>query len=207
MKNILIFLFVTSLSAVILSQQPTNWKNHTDMKQINSIQAMNDGVWAATNGGGFLYDNALDSYKKLAKTEGLFSTSLTAIGVDNYDKVWFGSSSGSLNVFDPSDNTVQTILDIYNSDRVNKQINELRVSGDTIFISTEFGLSLIDTKALTFYDTYYKFGNLSSNIRVVSTLKKPGIQIYLPQNHGISTTQQMVSLPILSGKLDYSTIH
>lgn len=184
MKNILIILFVTSLSAVMFSQQPANWKNHTDMKQVNSIQALNDGVWAATNGGGFFYDNTLDSYKKLAKTEGLFSTTLTAACVDNYGKVWFGSSTGALNVFDPSDNSVQTILDIYNSDRVNKQINELRTLGDTIFISTEFGLSLIDTKSLTFYDTYYKFGNLSSNIRVVSTFSSN--LIYTATEFGIA---------------------
>ncbi len=73
--------------------------------------------------------------------------------------------------FDPKDRSVRTILDIYNSDRVNKQINDLRVSGDTIFISTEFGLSLINSNSFVFYDTYYKFGNLSSNIRVVSTFK------------------------------------
>ena len=71
----------------------------------------------------------------------------------------------------PSTNSIRTILDIYNSDKVNKQINELSVSGDTIFISTEFGLSLIDSKSFVFYDTYYKFGNLSSNIRVISTFK------------------------------------
>lgn len=152
-------------------QQPTNWKNHTDMKQINSIQALDNGVWAATSGGGFFYNTSLDDYQSLTKTDGLFSTSLTATCIDNYGKVWFGSSSGALNIFDPTNNSVRTILDIYNSDKVNKQVNELRVSGDTIFISTEFGLSLIDSKSLVFYDTYYKFGNLSSNIRVVSTFK------------------------------------
>lgn len=171
MKIIPIFLFATFFSITVYSQQPTNWKNHTDMKQINSIQALENGVWAATSGGGFFYDASLDNFKKLSKTDGLFSTSLTATCVDNYGKVWFGSSSGAINIYDPINNSVRTILDIYNSDKINKQINELKVSGDTIFISTEFGLSLMDSKALVFYDTYYKFGNLSSNIRVVSTFK------------------------------------
>jgi ligand-binding sensor domain-containing protein len=141
------------------------------MKQVYSIQALENGVWAATGGGGFFFDASLDNYKKLTKTDGLFSTSLTATCVDNYGKVWFGSSSGAINIYDPTNNSIRTILDIYNSDKINKQINELKVSGDTIFISTEFGLSLMDSKALVFYDTYYKFGNLSSNIRVVSTFK------------------------------------
>lgn len=141
------------------------------MKQINSLQSLENGIWAATGGGGFYYDFLEASYKKFTKADGLFSTSLTAVCVDNYGKIWFGSSSGALNVFDPADNSSYTILDIYNSDRVNKQINELKVSGDTIFISTEFGLSLINSKSLVFYDTFYKFGNLSSYIRVASSLK------------------------------------
>jgi ligand-binding sensor domain-containing protein len=141
------------------------------MKQVNSVQAIDNGVWAATGGGGFIYDAKLDSYKSLTKTDGLFSTSLTATCVDNHEKVWFGGSSGDLNVYDPDDNSFRTILDIYNSDKVNKQINEAITFGDTIFLSTEFGLSLIDSKSFVFYDTYYKFGNLSSNIRVSSTAK------------------------------------
>jgi ligand-binding sensor domain-containing protein len=171
MKDISVLLFATFYSFTLQAQQPTNWMNYTDMKQVNSIQSSENGVWAASGGGGFFYDASSQAYKKLTKTDGLFSTSLTATCIDNYGKIWFGSSSGALNVFDPANNSVRTILDIYNSDRVNKQINELRVSGDTIFISTEFGLSLMDSKSLVFYDTYYKFGNLSSNIRVVSTFK------------------------------------
>ncbi len=171
MKIILIFLFATIFSFSIHPQQPTNWMNHTDMKQVNSIQAISEGVWAASGGGGFFFNKADNNFKKLTKTEGFFSTNLTAVCVDNDGKVWFGSNSGSINVYDPSNNSVRTILDIYNSDRVNKQINEMKVSNDTIFISTDFGLSLVNSKSLSFYDTYFKFGNLSSNIKVVSTFK------------------------------------
>ncbi len=171
MKNIIVILFVSIYSISIYSQQPTNWKNYTNMKQVNSIQAVHNGVWAATGGGGFFYDTFLDEYKKITKTEGLFSTSLTAVCVDTYGKIWFGSNSGALNVYDQQNNSSRNILDIYNSGRVNNQINELRISGDTVYISTEFGLSLINSKTLEFYDTYFKFENLSSNIRVISTFK------------------------------------
>jgi len=158
------------------------------MKQVTSIHASENGVWAASGGGGFFYNTSSNGYQKLTKTDGLFSTSLTATCVDENEKVWFGSSSGALNVFDPNDGSVRTILDIYNSDRVNKQINDLRVSGDTIFISTEFGLSLINSNSFVFYDTYYKFGNLSSNIRVVSTFKHN--LIYASTEFGIAVQKE-----------------
>lgn len=171
MKNYLIILFAAIQTTTVFSQQLSNWKNYNDMKQINALHALNEGIWAASSGGGFYYDLASKVYKKINKTDGLFATNLTAVCVDNFGKIWFGSSNGAINVFNPSDNSMQTILDIYNSDRVKKQINELRVLGDTIYVSTEFGLSLINSKSLAFYDTYYKFGNLASNVSVVSTFK------------------------------------
>jgi len=69
MKIIPIFLFATFFSITLHSQEPTNWKNHTDMKQVNSVQALENEIWAATGGGGFFYDAALDSYRKLTKTD------------------------------------------------------------------------------------------------------------------------------------------
>lgn len=184
MKKILISLFASTFLATALPQQLTNWQNYTDMKQVKSIQSNQNGVWAATGGGGFYYNSLLNEYTRLTKTEGLFSTSLTAVCVDNYGKIWFGGSAGDLNVYNPNDNSIRTLLDIYNSDKVNKQINDLSVSGDTILISTEFGLTVVDSKSLVFYDTFYKFGNLSSNIRVTSTFKDQ--KIYAATEFGIA---------------------
>ncbi len=171
MKSSYLILFVSLLSIQIQSQRLTNWQNYTDMKQITSIHALKEGIWAASNGGAFYYDAANLKYLKLLKTDGLFSTPLNAIGIDNDGKVWLGGTDGSLNVYSVSSSSVRNILDIYNSDRVNRQINEIKVWGDTVLVSSQFGLSLINSKTLEFIDTYFKFGNLPSNIRVVSTFK------------------------------------
>lgn len=184
MKVIKSILLVLLLSCISFPQLPTNWKNYTDMKKVVSIQALRDGIWAASNGGAFFYNTSNSEYKTLLKTDDLFSTSLTAVCVDNEGKVWLGGSDGSLNVFNPSQNIIRNILDIHNSDFVNRQINELAVFGDTIFISSQFGLSLVNFSSLEFLDTYFKFGNLPSNIKVVSTLKH-GL-IYVCTESGIA---------------------
>lgn len=171
MKTYFLFLFALLFSLIIYSQQPTHWQNHTDMKQIQSLQTLEDGVWCASGGGAFYYENNSQTFKIFTKIDGLFSTDLSAICVDLYDQVWFGSSNGAINVFNPANNTMQSVLDIYSSDRVNKKINEIRFIGDTIFVSTEFGLSLINSKSLTFYDTYSKFGTLTSFTKVISSFK------------------------------------
>ncbi len=171
MKNLLSILFVTLIPFTARSQQPSNWKNYTDMQQIHSAASVPGGIWAATSGGGFFYNSADSTFKTYHKTEGLTGISLTSVTVDGQGKIWFGSSEGAIDVYNPADNSITPILDIFNSDKSSKSIRELRASGDTILVSTDFGVSLIDSKNLVFGDTYFKFGGFSSNIPVNSSLK------------------------------------
>lgn len=165
----ILFVFITAYTA--LPQNATDWKNYTDLKPIEAIVADTSGIWAASSGGGFNYNIRTNSFFTLHKADGLSGESLTAVTVDNEGKVWFGSSDGKIDVYNPKDRTFKSILDIYNSDKIAKGINNLNISGDSIIVSTDFGISLISSKNYTFYDTFFKFGNLSSNIRVNNTIK------------------------------------
>ncbi|BDQ02659.1 two-component regulator propeller domain-containing protein [Ignavibacterium sp.] len=165
MKN-LFFSLIIFYSIQIFPQIFTDWKNYSDMKSIKSVVTSGNELWAASSGGVFNYNFSSGEYKKFGKAEGLFGTDVNAIAIDNYGKIWFGSSTGLIDVYDPSNNSFSTIRDIFNSDRTNKGINSFSVKGDTIFVATDFGISLIDTKSFFFYDTYFKFGTFPSNIKV-----------------------------------------
>ncbi|HUX93571.1 MAG TPA: two-component regulator propeller domain-containing protein [Ignavibacteriaceae bacterium] len=184
MKNILSILLLLAVTVRISAQQAFNWQNYTDMKNVQSITSSGNGIWAATSGGAFFYNAVADSFKTLHKTDGLFGVSLSAVTVDKYGKIWFGSDDGSISVYNPADNSVHVILDIYNSNYTSKQINQLSAVGDTIFASTAFGISLIDPVHLVFYDTYFKFGSFTSNISVNSVLKS-GL-IYVATSSGVA---------------------
>ncbi|MHB1688566.1 MAG: type IX secretion system anionic LPS delivery protein PorZ [Ignavibacteriaceae bacterium] len=184
MKKLLGILFILAAAGQLTAQQVFNWQNYTNMENVQSIVTVNNGVWAATGGGAFFYNAAVDSFKTLHKTDGLFGVSLSAVTIDQYGKIWFGSNDGSISVYNPADKSVHVILDIYNSDKTSKQINELQAVGDTIFASTDFGISLIDPVHLVFYDTYFKFGTFPSNIQVNSTIKS-GL-IYTATQSGVA---------------------
>lgn len=175
MKKMFVFLFISIISSVSLSQQFTHWRNYSDLKNINAFALSGDVVWAASSGGVFSYNFTNQSYQVLSKTNGLSGTSITAVTIDKFGKVWFGSANGKIDIYDPSVNSFKTILDIFTSDRTNKRINELRASGDTIFAATDFGISLINTGNYFFYDTYFKFGSFTSNTKVNSTLNEERI--------------------------------
>jgi ligand-binding sensor domain-containing protein len=162
MKKLLCSLFVFSLSILSNAQQASNWKNYTSMQTAQAVALSNNNIiWAATTGGGFSYNPSSKIYKTLHRTDGLQGINLTAVTVDIYGKVWFGSLEGVIDVYNPADNSIQSILDIYNSNYNVKQITGLKSSGDTIFVSTSYGISLINAQTLLFIDTYFTFGNLS----------------------------------------------
>ena len=188
MKIILSILLLFVISFPAKSQNFSDWKNYTSMQSVSSIQNVNEGIWAATSGGGFFYNTQADTFKTLHKTDGLTGINLTAVTVDKFGKVWFGSSNGVIDVYNPATNTIKSILDIYNSDKSSNKINQMIASGDTIYVATDFGISLIDPKNYVFYDTFVRFGTLNSNIRVNSIILSN--LIYACTESGIAIQKQ-----------------
>ncbi len=169
MKKKIVFFFLLIIPISSISPQVSNWRNYTDMKYINDVKVSENGFWAASGGGAFFYNANTDSFKVLSKADGLNGGSLTAITIDSKGNIWFGSANGIIDVYNPQTKNVTSILDIYNnSERTQKQINSLLAIGDTIYAATDFGISLINPDDLTFYDTYFKYGNLSAYIPVNS---------------------------------------
>lgn len=166
---LLITLFIALFTS--LNAQITNWNNHTDMKNVRSAAVSADGIWAATTGGAFVYNTSDGFYKKYHKVDGLSGSSLTSVVVDAKDRIWFGSSTGTIDIIDPASNSVIPILDIFNSSKQQKGINDFTVSGDSILIATDYGISVVNVNNLLFVDTYSHFGTLSSNLKVKSIYK------------------------------------
>jgi len=164
----LILLIFLLMIPQIYAQQFTNFKNFTDMKRVTALQTNNSGIWGATSGGGFFFNSGTNNYTTLHKTDGFSGIKLTAVTIDNSGKIWFGSENGIIDIYDPVTNTSSSILDIFNSGRSSKAINQLSVTGDTIIVASDFGISLIDSKTLLFLDTFFKFGSFPSNIGVNS---------------------------------------
>jgi ligand-binding sensor domain-containing protein len=175
-------IFLLVFTSVITAQEVFNWQNYTDMKNVVSSETTGKGIWAATSGGAFFYNSTTKEFKTLHKTDGLYTSSLNAVTIDADGKTWFGGDDGTLDSYDPLTAQMKTILDIYNSDKTLKGINELKSSGDTIFVSSDFGLSLVDSRNYIFHDTFFKFGSFPPYTKVNSSFKA-GI-LYLATSAG-----------------------
>ncbi|MFH0734948.1 MAG: two-component regulator propeller domain-containing protein [bacterium] len=182
-----LFLFCLVFSANLFAQQVGDWKNFTSMKSINTVKTKDNVVWCATNGGIFSYNTTDSTYNKLTKSEGLSSQTITALTIDDQNKIWIGTQDGTINVYDPSTGNIKKILDIYNSDKSKKQINHLTSRNDTIFVSSDFGVSLINSKTYFFIETIIKFGTFSSDTKINSLTA--GKQIYVALESGIAVNK------------------
>lgn len=194
LKSVLLALLFASQLAV--AQQIGTWEIYSDMKKVKSAVLLSDLIYAATEGGAFSYNPADGSFKTFTKAEGLKSQFLTTIASDSKNRIWLGSQEGYLNVLDPADNSVQTIYDIYKTTKTKKQINDLFSSGDTVFVSTDFGLSLVSANSLSFYDSFLKLGSFTSEIPVKSAFKKN--VIYVCTDAGVAVQKvgtQNLSVP------------
>lgn len=167
LRKILFFFFITSLS-FINAQESGIWQNYTNMQNVRKIVSSGNSFWAATEGGVYYFTSGDSTFIQITKSQGLSSHDIKAIAVDKNGKVWIGASDGIVNIYDPQTQLMKKILDIANSDYTQKGINDIVVSGDTAFIATDFGMSLININDLSFMDTIVKFGELPAESIVSS---------------------------------------
>lgn len=142
------------------------WKNFTSMKDVRGVTRQGTTYWAATDGGLFGWNSANDSYRLFTNAEGLQSTNLTAVGIDGQDAIWTGTSTGIIHIYSQQHDTWRYISDIANTNQTNKRINSFTILGDTVFVCTDFGLSVFRIGRFEFGDTYSRFGTLQGNVRV-----------------------------------------
>jgi len=139
LKNILSVILTSILLTSINTAQIGSWQNFTSMKSVSAFNITQNNIWAATEGGVFMFNRSDSSFTQLTKTEGISSQQLLSITTSSQDEIWVGSTEGYINIIG-NDRTITKIFDIVNSNEVLKGINYLSTSGDTVFASIDFGL-------------------------------------------------------------------
>ncbi len=163
----LLFIFIISYNSVFARKK---WVNFTDLKNITclAMDKQSQIAYCGTTGGLFLADlNNGSIIKQYTNIQGLISNNITALTVDNQNKIWIGSSDGSICILDNTNSTFRYILDIKNSTETSKGINAFITYGSFIFVATNFGIIKISTGTYNFIDApYYQLGSYNSKSAV-----------------------------------------
>lgn len=182
MKKLTFIFFI--LVSITFSQSIERWIIFSDMKNVKGLTSSSDGIWAITNGGAFLYNSTSNTFITYSKADGFSSQFFTAIGKDKNNRIWLGANEGYINIFDKETGSVGKILDIFNTTKSKKQINNIFVKNDSVLVSTDFGLSIINANNLSFYDSFLKIGNFIAESPIVSAYKDN--LIYVCTENGIA---------------------
>lgn len=171
MKILFFLLIVYFCTTTALPQQFINWKNYTALKNVQDVAISGNQIWSAATGGAFQFTPESNTFITLHKSEGLKGNSLTSVIEDNSGRIWFGSAEGIIDIYNEDTGSLDVILDIFNSNQINKRINDFSITGDTIIVASDFGVSLINSGSLLFFDTFFKFGTFASNTKVNCAVK------------------------------------
>lgn len=185
MKNIIFFIFILAQTSLTISQNIGVWSNYANMKLVTNIKSTDEGFWLSTTGGATYFSNSSGNFEVfLTNSEGLSSQNLTALDIDSEGRIWFGMQNGRIDIYDPTNGTIVPIKDIFNSNNSSKRINEILIIGNTAYVSTDFGLSLISTKHFRFISTTLKFGDFPTSQKVNSVTVND--KIYVSTEDGIA---------------------
>ena len=182
------------------------WKNYTAKQDIRDIAVSGTTLWVATNGGAFSYSSTNGAFQEITTSEGLRSIDLTAVAIDSSGGVWFGSSNGYLHRFNPSTGSWQYLTDITDLQIPQNGINALKVQGDSLFVCSAVGLSIVRISSLQFGDSYSLFGPASNRISgTVVDMAFFHDSLFLATNAGICATSLLNPNPSVPESWQIST--
>ena len=190
-QQLYILLILLFFSKVLFGQTTDNdaWEGHFSYTKIKAVVDGGDKIYAASENAIFSYDPITEERETITTINGLSGENITSIHYSNeYELLIIGYRSGLFEVFNLTTKTVLKVVDILNKTSIppeNKQINHFLENETSIYISTNYGISVYDLEALEFGDTYY-IGANGSQVQINQTFIN-GNLIYAATNTGLKT--------------------
>jgi hypothetical protein len=160
------------------------WRDHLSYTDAISVAYGNDIAYCATSSAIFMYDKSDESLDRLSLVNGLSDIGISKIKYNtNNNKLIITYDNGNIDIVDENKNIVNLSY-IKNSNIIaDKSINHIFIAGDLAYLSTGFGVVLIDTDKLEVDDTYL-IADLGGYINV-NSVTIDDTSIYAATNEGI----------------------
>lgn len=154
MKKFLYLFTFLLISQVSISQNLGAWRSHLPLHNGTSIAKAESKVYVAAYPSVFVYDTEDQSISQLSKVNELSDLGATIIRYSEAHKtVIIGYETGNIDLI--VNNLVINIPDIYRSFiQGNKAINSIRIYDDYAYLSTGFGIVVLDIQRREIKETY-----------------------------------------------------
>lgn len=202
---ILIYIFPLLQFSQDFSSQ---WQGHFSYNEIKDISIGSNKIYAAADNAIFTVDLETNELEELTTINGLSGESISAIYYSEvYELLVIGYEKGLIEIVFDSDERVLTFVDIIDKPTIspnNKQINDFNAYQNSLYISTNFGITVLDLERLEFGDTYF-IGSGGTQIPVTQTAVFQGF-IYASTKSGNGVKKADISRPDLIDFQNWQTI-
>ena len=186
MRRIILVSIITFCCLNLLAQDEFkmgNWRAHFPYHQVQFLAYDHPVIWGASFSSLFSYnleDYYIERYNKITD---LSDIGITAMRIHHKSKsLIIGYQNGNIDIL--VDGRVTNVSAIKRAEIIgDKTIKNLKISGDTVFVVTSFGINLLDIKSHLILATY-RFGTSQSSI-IVNDVTVLGDSIFAATDRGI----------------------
>lgn len=187
MRNLfLIFFFSLTFLSFAQSRFPA-WEEHFSYNKIVDLTSDSDKLYVASENAVFVYNHNTYELNTITSLDGLAGEMISSIA---YSKDWntllIGYETGLIETVNLENATVKTYIDIVDKHTIQpnkKKINHFSVDENLAYVSTDYGISVLNLERQEFGDTYY-IGYLGSHL-AVNQAQIHGDYIYAATIEGI----------------------
>lgn len=178
-----------------LAQGAAGWRAFPAWNEVTALASSGDAVWAGTTAGVFAYTPATGEVRRYTPVDGLRGGPLLSMAFDRArGALWVGYGDGGLDRLDAATGGVTRIEDIARASQFSSRgIRRIRVVGDSLYLSTDFGVVVFDAVNVQVRNTYSRLGALNPATPVNDALPAP-----LPDGRPgvwVATTAGIVAAP------------
>jgi sugar lactone lactonase YvrE len=163
------------LAAPAALAQSADWRAFPAFNEVVAVAAAPDGLWAGTDAGVFFYGVPDGELVTVTPVDGLRGGRLGALAYDAArGALWLGYGDGLVERLDPEAQTVTPFYGLVRADQYpSRGVRRIRVSGDSLYLSTDFGVVVFDAARGEVRDAYARIGDLAPGTAVNDVLAAP----------------------------------
>lgn len=177
-KRLILILFVF-ISPLALLAQKTNyngvgrWRTHFPYKDVKQIQEAGDFIYVLPEKGFFTYHQPSGELSVYSKVNGFSDIDISLMRyIEPLNKMVFVYASGNIDILDLSNNTIQNIPDILRKSILGEKVfYDIQYFDGKAYLSSSFGIILIDINKLEISDSYQNIGPSGTVVPVYSTVR------------------------------------
>ena len=170
MKKALVIIATALMAQTTLMAQIAmgSWRTHFSYNSVTQIAQSRHKVYAMSDGALYSVDKRDQNVEIYNSLAGLTGSRITNIAYDtNSDKLIITYSDGKIDLM--ADDNIESIIDLYNKTiSGEKNINHIHFNGHSAYLSTSFGIVVVDMSLQQISETYY-IGTNASDLDITAT--------------------------------------